>query len=260
MQDQLEWENALEKFLETWKYNDITVGILVCGSFITGNPTANSDVDVHLILNSDENFRERGNVVIDNILIEYFANPPRQIQQYFQEDYASFSRMSMVQFLTGKIWKDPTGIVQDLIQIAKDWFSRPFAPISKEKLELQKYSLWDMRDNLQSLDSSHSESFHHAYYNYLAEVIDIYRKFIGYDIIKADRVIEVFSSVQHRKKYLLPPFPDQTFSSLTIKAITAKSHADQMEFFNKIIDHIFKEWNGFSIDGWTFKSRLSCKS
>ena len=56
-------------------------------------------------------YRERGNRIIDGLLIEYFANPPKQILKYFDEDIREKSLMCQTQFATGKIIMDKTGDV-----------------------------------------------------------------------------------------------------------------------------------------------------
>ncbi len=77
-----------------------TIGILVCGSYITGNPSTHSDLDVHIILNENVNYRERGNKIVDGLLIEYFANPAKQIREYFKDDYTNVRPMSQTQIPT----------------------------------------------------------------------------------------------------------------------------------------------------------------
>ena len=71
------WERALTVFLEEWKNREDVIGAIVCGSYVTGNPSLHSDIDVHIILSDKVNWRTRGNVVVNNYLIEYFVNPPR---------------------------------------------------------------------------------------------------------------------------------------------------------------------------------------
>ena len=75
------WREKLNIFTENFKHKNDVIGILVCGSYITGSPTNHSDLDVHMVLENNVNYRERGNKIIDGLLIEYFANPPRQIEQ-----------------------------------------------------------------------------------------------------------------------------------------------------------------------------------
>ena len=44
------WKIALETFLKEWQDKEEVVGALICGSYITGNPSKRSDIDVHIIL------------------------------------------------------------------------------------------------------------------------------------------------------------------------------------------------------------------
>jgi len=72
----MNWQLALEKFLKEWKEKDFVEGALLTGSYAIGMETKYSDVDVYIILSDSVEWRERGNKVIDGVLIEYFANPP----------------------------------------------------------------------------------------------------------------------------------------------------------------------------------------
>ncbi|AZK47513.1 hypothetical protein [Paenibacillus lentus] len=102
------------------------IGILVCGSYITGSPSKRSDIDVHIILSDNCDWRERGNLYVNGYLIEYFINPPKQIRSYFKEDFKDRSTMSMVQFLSGIIFLDKEGIVHELVEEARSWKDKEY--------------------------------------------------------------------------------------------------------------------------------------
>ena len=112
----MKWEEKLNKFIDNFEYIDDVIGILVCGSYITGSPSKHSDLDVHLILDDKVDYRQRGNKIVDGLLIEYFANPKRQIRKYFKDDYNNIRPMSQTQFITGKIILDKTGDVKKLVE------------------------------------------------------------------------------------------------------------------------------------------------
>ena len=86
------WQLALEKFLEEWKEKDFVEAALLTGSRAIGTDTLYSDVDIYIILSDSVDWRERGNKVIDGVLIEYFANPPRQIKHYFEKEFKENSK------------------------------------------------------------------------------------------------------------------------------------------------------------------------
>jgi len=81
------WEIALQKFTDEWSSKKEVIGILVAGSFVTGNPSKHSDLDMNIVLKKGTKWRERGNKVIDGFLFEYFANPPEQVIEYFEKDH-----------------------------------------------------------------------------------------------------------------------------------------------------------------------------
>ena len=108
------WTLALETFLKDWKDRGDVVGALVCGSYASGYPSKRSDIDIHIILADHVEGRERGNRVVSGFLIEYFANPPAQIRKYYQEDFNRRRTMSMLQFKTGRIVFNYTGIIKKL--------------------------------------------------------------------------------------------------------------------------------------------------
>ncbi len=60
---------------------------MLSGSRVTSFASKYSDIDVYIILSDDVEWRERGNKMIDGCLIEYFANPIKQIKSYFKEEF-----------------------------------------------------------------------------------------------------------------------------------------------------------------------------
>ena len=130
------WEFALDHFLNNWKQREEVIGILVCGSYITGNPSKRSDIDVHIIIKDESDWRERGNKYVNGFLIEYFVNPPKQIRSYYKEDFNDRSTMSMVQFLTGKDVQDQCGIVNELIEEARVWKEKMYEGLNTPIVEI----------------------------------------------------------------------------------------------------------------------------
>jgi len=61
------WQKALKKFISNWENKKFTQGAILTGSYAVGNQTTNSDIDVHIVLNNDVKWRERGNLMIVKI-------------------------------------------------------------------------------------------------------------------------------------------------------------------------------------------------
>ena len=64
------WQSALNKFLKDWRDKDFVKAALLTGSYAVGG---------YLMLSDNVDWRERGNLIIDGVLVEYFANPVIQI-------------------------------------------------------------------------------------------------------------------------------------------------------------------------------------
>ena len=105
------WERALDEFLVPWKSRRGVVGALATGSYVLGTQTDLSDIDVHIVLAPTVHWRERGNKRVNGVLVEYFANPPQQIERYMQTDHAAGRHADAHMFNIGRIVFDKTGEV-----------------------------------------------------------------------------------------------------------------------------------------------------
>ncbi|RLG96938.1 hypothetical protein DRO27_01175 [Candidatus Bathyarchaeota archaeon] len=157
------WETAVESFTKKWSDKDNVEGFLVCGSYVTGSPSKRSDIDLHIVLSSGVDWRERGAEMIDGYLIEYFVNSPSQIKVYFEDDFRKNRKHAAHMFSSGKILLDRNGILEELKSEAVKWIGKEYPNLNEVTVELNKYALWDCLDNLQDAYESESKSFTYAY-------------------------------------------------------------------------------------------------
>lgn len=249
----MDWESKLDKFLENFEHKQDLIGIIVCGSYITGNPSNHSDLDVHLLLNDTCEYRERGNRVIDGLLIEYFANPPKQILSYFNEDLKDKSLMCQTQFATGKILNDLTGKVKELKNIANSMIEEFYLNSKYEMSELTKYSLWDMLDDLQDAYDNNKADFSFLYYNLLNRLISSYMKSINRPY-NFKTIFGNASSEIVRKKYMLKELPHDNIKILIEQCITENIIKKQLKLYTDLTNAILSLYGGFNINEFTFKS------
>lgn len=249
------WETALQKFLDDWKTNRPVTGAMVCGSFVTGNPSPMSDVDVHILLPDDIDWRERGNKYIDGIQIEYFSNPARQIEKYFADDYRSRETQAAVQFATGRILFDDAGGIAALKTKADEWLAKPFPPFTREQLERAKYFTWSSLDKLKSQYELYSPQFDLSYHCALAATYHQYASFLG---MPGSSYIQIYShlfSPDAAVKYLRRPFPDTVFGDLFRQCLRADGEAT-ITSYEMLVAHVLDRMGGFTIDGWEFRTPL----
>jgi len=249
----IDWKEKLNAFLLDFEYTDDVTGILVCGSFITGDPSIHSDLDVHMILDDRVNYRERGNRLIDGLLIEYFANPPRQILKYFDDDVRDKSLMSLVQFATGQIMLDKNGAVKSLKEKAKAMIDSFYNDERSEVSESTKYYFWDMLDDLQDAYGKKKPDFDFLYFNLLNNLLSNYMGCIN----RPYTFKAIFGNITDhkiREKYLLKELPDTSISDLIAKCITASGQDEKMCLFKKLTDEIINKSGGFDVDKYKLKT------
>ena len=250
------WRAKLDVFLGDFEHMDDLSGVLVCGSYITGNPTSRSDLDVHIILDNRVDYRQRGNRIIDGLMIEYFANPPKQILRYFEEDIRDNALMSQVQFATGEIILDKTGeaatLKEKALLMIEDFYQKDRASSMDENT---KYGLWDQRDNLRDAYETNRPDFDFLYFNFLNKMIETYMKSINrpYGI---QAILGNISDDSVRQKYLLRKLPDGEIGELITKAITAVDRDKKLEAYENLTAKILDKFGGFRVDGFKFKGGL----
>jgi len=251
----MNWRARLDIFMESFAYKADVVGILVCGSFVTGNPSSRSDLDVHIILDEAVNYRERGNTIVDGLLIEYFANPPRQIRRYFMEDHQVISPHSQTQFASGEILLDTIGVVAELKQEAAKMMALNFEDVRPRADGLVKYEIWDMLDDLLDLFENDCTCLEFVYYSNLDRLIYYYMQQIKQAYNKKT-ILGHIASEEIRKKYLLNELPDENVKNMIRTCITAKEIKDRLESYEKLTNVVLNLMGGFEIDGFKFKSSV----
>jgi len=247
------WRDKLDCFLSDFEHAEDIVGVLVCGSYITGHPSSHSDLDVHLVLDDRVNYRERGNKIVDGLLIEYFANPPRQILAYFDGDLEDRSLMSQTQFATGEILLDTDGIVLQLKQTALAMMDAYYKNETASMPKMTKYGLWNMLDDLQDAYENNRPDFDFLYFNLLNMAVSDYLRCINRPYHLKTVYGHITSDIT-RKKYLLRELPDAPVNDLIVQCIAAVHRDEKMVSFQRLTEAILQKFGGFEIDGFELKS------
>ena len=248
------WEKALDTFIQEWMCRDEVEGLLVCGSYVTGTPSKRSDIDLHIILSKETEWRQRGNKIINGYLIEYFANPPDQIREYFREEHAVNRRHAPHQFVSGRIILDKTGTLQQLRNEAAEWMKKEYLELNSNSVELFKYGLWDTLDNLHDAYKKESGSFTYAYWSALISAVDFYSRYMKYDTLPPHKIHELLNELAQRVKYALPDYPDAEYKELLNEALLAKEKVIMLQCYERIVTYIQERAGGFNINGWQLRT------
>ncbi|OGS08324.1 MAG: hypothetical protein A2270_10170 [Elusimicrobia bacterium RIFOXYA12_FULL_51_18] len=250
-----DWRSATQKFTAKWLVRKDVSGILICGSYITGNPSKHSDIDVCIVLRDNVGWRARGNKIIDGFLFEYFANSPQQIMRYFMDEHKAHDKRTAHMFVTGKIVCDKNGRLKKIKKEANKWLSKKFIKPSARFCELSKYQLWDISDNLEDVYETRMEDFAFLCYSNLPIIFDIYSRFVRYGNVPPDKILQ-FLKGRDLEKYHMSAFPDRQFAELYVKTAVAGTNAAMMSAYSRLINHVFARMGGFKIDGWKIKTPL----
>ncbi|MDO8556416.1 MAG: nucleotidyltransferase domain-containing protein [Nanoarchaeota archaeon] len=247
------WEDALNQFLSGWLKKSEVVGVLVCGSYVTGSPSEHSDIDVHIILADTVKWRERGDVFVNGYLVEYFANPFRSIKGYFEEDFKEGSYQAPIMFVTGRVLLDKNGVVRKLQKLARTYLKKRFKSMGLVACELKKYSLWDNLDNFEDA-FTRKINIPYLYFNYLRQVYEAYSYYLHYPASSVDKTERLLSDPVIRKKYLLTDFPDKKFAQLFLSSLSVEGPKKMLKHLNQLTSYVLIRMGGFSVDGWKVRS------
>lgn len=250
------WEIATEKFIAEWKKKKEVVGILACGSYVTGNPSAHSDIDIPIILSDKVDWRERGNKIVDGFLIEYFANPLKQIRKEFEENYNDNRQVTAHLLATGKVLYDKDGTVKKLRKEAKAWLNKKLKRSGRIEIEFAKYCIWDECDNLQSIYKRKSPSFEFTYYGFLGRILHNYSKFVGHAMSSRYNTFEFLTDRKTQKKYLSKEFPDRRFVKLFATAMGEHNRDQMMKNAEELKNYVLDKMGGFNVDEWKVRTKL----
>jgi len=250
------WEIALNKFVDEWKSKPEVTGMIVCGSYITWNPTSHSDIDIQIILKEGTTWRERGNEIIDGVLVEYFANPLVQNMKYYKEDYENRRKVNIHMYTTGKILFDKTWDLESIIEKAKDWNKKKYKKPGEIPTEIDKYFIWDMNDNLEEIADKQWEEFYMTYYVHLEKILEKYSKFLWFEHIPTHKIKRFLIDEKDKKKYNIDNFPDTNFLKMYVEAIKLQDIETMMKNYQQLTKYVLKKMWWFNIDGWKIRTEL----
>jgi hypothetical protein len=134
-----QYQLALEEALTWVETNFKTIGIVVSGSIIRGNPHHNSDLDIFVI--HENPFRQRIQKYFNGVPCEILINNFKHVYQYFEKELNANQPVSADILSTGKIYKGHDNIeFKRMIEAAQMYAVK--SPVISEKKNLYvRYSI-----------------------------------------------------------------------------------------------------------------------
>lgn len=251
MKKNADWKTAARDYADKWLRRGDVSGVLVCGSYVSGKPSKRSDIDVCVVLRKAAGWRARGDERCDGYLFEYFANPAERVRRYFKEEFSGGEKCTAHMYASGLLMGDKDGELAALRREAARWLKKKFKKPSRNFVELAKYQLWDMADNLEGLCEEGSRDLPYHFHGSLASMFRLYSRFLGYGGMPQDKVLKILRGSNGTE-----PFPDRAFAGLYLKAAAAKDAKAMMSAYRRLTRRVLARMGGFNIDGWRLKSAV----
>ncbi len=247
----MNWENALNKFIDNHKNESYFEGAVLAGSYASGNNNDFSDIDIHILTSNDQDWRHRGNTEIDGFLIEYFINPIKQAQYYFECDYKNNTQTMARMISSGKILIDKNGNIEKLQKTAKEYLNKKANPIKQEDLSMKLYFLWDGFDELKSLYNK-KQTTSLQYNLLLNSLLDVYFANKGLYKLPASKIESILTNKDFEKRYGITSLPSKEFVSLFINALKEQTLANIETLYNFVV----ASCGGFDIKEFSLKTQI----
>ncbi len=237
------WKLALNEFIKKYQNDDEVEAILLVGSYAAGNENEYSDIDVYIILNDSANYRERGNKLVDNYLIEYFINPIHKVREYLEEDKRGHGGPAANMLLNGKVLLDRNGIVD----ILKEEALKALKKAPEEKDLMKYYACWH------AFDEYLAAKYHNElqYYLCLKYLVDCYLANNGYSILPEQKIERFFKDEEYRARYNIGYFPNNEFNRLVIACFDRPHRYNLKALYDYVIED-----GKFDINNFVLRSEL----
>jgi len=230
MNMQYKFDKALSEALKYFKKKKNILGILVSGSYINGDLSKNSDIDLFIIM-GDIQWREKGIKLFNGIEVEYFLQPYSQILKYFERESESLKRTTISMFSSGKILFDSQNKVKGLVRVAKKLSTKKLPKISKARINLIKYFV---EDDLKDLSD--------AVENKDVALANLIINSLFHDILKNYFLLERFP--KPKLKYLLNEIKDKEFKNKVSTFLKSNSIEMKITSINKLAKYFLKLYGG----------------
>ena len=217
------WKNVLEKFINEYKDEDFVIGAVLCGSYATGNYTKKSDIDIHIIT-KEISYKQRGNVIIDGIMIEYFMNPLSEVYKYLENDFKNRRRLADANmYVNGIVLFDKTGEIEKLKEDCKKYYELDFDEPDGNTIMCNNYMCWDLLDEIND-QIENQETYDLLYWMLLKELISNYYYKNKISTVPFTKIERIYRNKDYREKYHLKNMPPQEFIDRVLNVFDNKSY------------------------------------
>ncbi len=140
---------AVQSILDDLRERDDLAGVVLAGSIIRGEGGPTSDLDVYVVVTSP--YRQRRQVLIDNVRAEIFINPPWTIRAYFTEERHDGGPATAHMLVTGHVLYRQGSLLDELRSEAAAMLAAGPAALSESALTERRYFLIDLVEDAEDM-------------------------------------------------------------------------------------------------------------
>jgi predicted nucleotidyltransferase len=250
------WEQAARHFIEQCDFSREIDAVFLTGSYAAGNADAFSDIDLYIVLNERATYRERGTKRIDGFLVEYFANPVRQIKKYIDSSYGNANMIEINMILNGTVLMDKNSAAEELRAYCREKDIRNFPAADEGYSKMSLYLLWDALDELTRASECKSTDFMMQYYAFVLQAFNFYSRYIRSPIPNNYHLFKWLDDEKYFNRYGLPAHGDPVFSNLVLNALKCTDASFCFDQAGIIYHYIADKLGGLDADNFSMRSEI----
>lgn len=207
--------DIIYKFLDEQDYlnrKDV-LGIIFYGSSNYKTDTKDSDIDLLIITNDENNYK--GVTYVDNKKIEYFEKNVYDLAQKIEELPSNFDRSLESIFTNGEVIYDRHKTIENLKDLVLE---NNEYPRKKKQNKFYSTSFSELKKTFFSTDKT-SPYFNYIYYNFLEEIRKEYHIQNGYSKLPVNKIKKLYENSDYSEKYYCVKLPDIEFRNLYISLL-----------------------------------------
>ena len=207
--------DIIYKFLDEQDYlnRKEILGIIFYGSSNYKTDTKDSDIDLLIITNDENNYK--GVTYVDNKKIEYFEKNVYDLAQKIEELPSNFDRSLESIFTNGKVIYDKHKTIENLKDLVLE---NNEYPRKKKQNKFYSTSFSELKKAFFSTDKT-SPYFNYIYYNFLEEIRKEYHIQNGYSKLPINKIKKLYENSDYSEKYYCVKLPDIEFRNLYISLL-----------------------------------------
>lgn len=236
--------NVINKFIEQkgYKNNPQVLGIIFYGSYLKGNYTKWSDIDLHIITCAKKS--NRGRLVLDGYIIEYLERDIDSVKLEIEID-KSKNRLAYLSMLAnGNIiyQKDKDMLnLQNYIKQAYNNFE--CKPIDNLEMQQDKLSFYIDFERLQAMYTDKNKYFNCFYYLYLNDLRVFYQKLKGLRSDVSKSKVYKFYTNPNYDNIAGSKMPEQEYINLYLKCLNAKLKCTKIKSITKLFNYVANQFS-----------------